>query len=60
MYQVVSITNHSEINGWIERQALHAVELGFKHPLTGEKMIFKAPLPDDMSHLLYKLNLGGI
>ncbi|MMZ60907.1 Ribosomal large subunit pseudouridine synthase D [compost metagenome] len=60
MYQVNGVTDHREINSWIERQALHAVELGFKHPLTGVEMLFTAPLPEDMTHLLYKLNLGGI
>ncbi len=27
------------------RQALHAAELGFEHPTTGEEMFFDAPLP---------------
>ena len=26
-------------------QALHAVELGLDHPITGERMVFQAPLP---------------
>jgi 23S rRNA pseudouridine1911/1915/1917 synthase len=30
------------------RQALHAAELGFEHPLTHEEMFFEAPLPDDL------------
>ncbi|HTM80010.1 RluA family pseudouridine synthase [Asticcacaulis sp.] len=33
------------------RQALHAGLLGFVHPITGEKLKFKAPLPDDMQAL---------
>ncbi len=33
------------------RQALHAAELGFEHPLTGEEMMFSAPLPPDMTEL---------
>ncbi len=33
------------------RQALHAGLLGFIHPITGEKLKFKAPLPDDMQEL---------
>ena len=33
------------------RQALHAGLLGFIHPITGEKLKFKAPLPDDMQAL---------
>ncbi len=38
----------------LPRQALHAKELSFSHPVSGERMAFKAPLPDDMSRLLEK------
>ncbi len=33
------------------RQALHAAELGFEHPATGEEMMFEADLPDDLQEL---------
>jgi len=33
------------------RQALHAAELGFEHPKTGEEMFFEAPLPPDLQAL---------
>ncbi len=33
------------------RQALHAAELGFEHPATGETMRFAAPLPPDLAEL---------
>ncbi|MDB5586383.1 MAG: RluA family pseudouridine synthase [Devosia sp.] len=33
------------------RQALHAAELGFEHPTTGEEMMFEAPLPPDLEAL---------
>ena len=33
----------------IGRQALHAYCIGFDHPVTGERMHFEAPLPDDIS-----------
>lgn len=33
------------------RQALHAAELGFEHPETGEEMLFTAPLPPDLAEL---------
>ncbi|MNT95387.1 23S rRNA pseudouridine synthase D [compost metagenome] len=33
------------------RQALHAAELGFEHPATGEEMMFEAELPDDLQAL---------
>ena len=31
------------------RQALHATRLAFDHPVTGEPMVFEAPLPEDMA-----------
>lgn len=37
----------------IQRQALHAWKLSFYHPITGEKMQFTAPLPEDMAAVLY-------
>ncbi len=33
------------------RQALHAVELGFRHPMDGRDLIFYSPLPHDMQEL---------
>lgn len=36
-------------------QMLHAEVLEFIHPITGEKMRFKAKLPDDMTELKYLL-----
>lgn len=33
------------------RQALHAAELGFEHPATGEEMFFEAELPADLQAL---------
>ncbi|WP_289031769.1 23S rRNA pseudouridine(1911/1915/1917) synthase RluD [uncultured Paraglaciecola sp.] len=37
------------------RQALHAVQLELTHPITGEWMSWKAPLPDDFVDLLQVL-----
>ena len=34
------------------RQALHAMTLGFVHPVTGEEMYFTSELPDDMTRLI--------
>ncbi len=39
------------------RQALHARLLGFIHPITGERLSFDSPLPDDMAALLANLEL---
>jgi 23S rRNA pseudouridine1911/1915/1917 synthase len=38
------------------RQALHAAELGFRHPVTGAELCFEAPLPADMAALLRDLS----
>lgn len=37
------------------RQALHAAELGFEHPVSGAPLHFESPLPDDMARLLSAL-----
>jgi hypothetical protein len=37
------------------RQALHAERLVFDHPRTGERLEFRAPLPEDMRKLLQYL-----
>lgn len=41
----------------LKRQALHAFELGFEHPTTGEEMIFESPLPEDMAQALDALGI---
>lgn len=38
----------------IPRQALHALSLGFVHPVTKERMQFNTELPDDMQEVLEK------
>ncbi len=38
----------------LTRQALHAKELGFTHPETGEWMQFDSALPDDMQQVIEK------
>jgi 23S rRNA pseudouridine1911/1915/1917 synthase len=38
----------------LPRQALHACTLGFIHPISGEKMFFEQPLPEDFSSVLDK------
>ncbi len=37
------------------RQALHAETLGFTHPVSGEEMDFRAPMPEDFAALLSAL-----
>jgi 23S rRNA pseudouridine1911/1915/1917 synthase len=41
----------------IGRMALHAWQLGFDHPGTGERAEFSAPLPDDMLSALSELGI---
>lgn len=41
---------------FIQRQTLHAAEIGFSHPSTGKKMTINAPLPKDLKALEYQLN----
>ena len=36
----------------LDRQFLHAAELGFKHPTTGEQLMLKADLPAELQSLL--------
>lgn len=40
----------------LNRQALHAAVLGFRHPVTGEALRFESPLPDDMAGLERRLS----
>jgi 23S rRNA pseudouridine1911/1915/1917 synthase len=37
------------------RQALHATELGFIHPLTSQPILFKSPFPPDLQQWLQRL-----
>jgi 23S rRNA pseudouridine1911/1915/1917 synthase len=39
------------------RQALHAAELGFTHPVTKNRLSFASPLPPDMQELLSALGV---
>lgn len=38
----------------LPRQALHAKTLAFDHPVTGERLSFDSPLPEDMSAVIEK------
>jgi 23S rRNA pseudouridine1911/1915/1917 synthase len=37
------------------RQALHAAELKFEHPVTGKRLAFESELPDDMANVVAAL-----
>ncbi|MBL6713513.1 MAG: RluA family pseudouridine synthase [Pirellulales bacterium] len=42
-------------NSGARRVMLHAAELGFVHPVSGEEMRFSSPMPDDFKRLLARL-----
>lgn len=52
-------TQFRDIAKSFPRFALHAAELGFEHPTTGEQLSFKVPWPEDLAPLLTKI-LGDI
>jgi len=55
-HPIVGDVLYGEASVWlIERQALHAGYLSFRHPVTGHFMELEAPLPDDMLSLLQKI-----
>jgi 23S rRNA pseudouridine1911/1915/1917 synthase len=41
------------------RQALHAAELGFEHPVTGKVLAFQSALPADLERLIGALRAGS-
>jgi 23S rRNA pseudouridine1911/1915/1917 synthase len=43
---------YGEKSGLINRQALHCGEVSFTHPVTGERLTVKAPMPSDMKRLI--------
>jgi 23S rRNA pseudouridine1911/1915/1917 synthase len=45
--------------GGLTRQALHAQRLAFCHPMTGEDLVFTAPLPADLLQACEQLGLKG-
>ena len=42
----------------VSRPLLHAYETQFTHPVTGEKITLRAPLPEDMRGVVNKLSIG--
>lgn len=48
---------HGKVRGsfLIEGQALHSMSLELTHPVTGERMCFEAPLPEDMAKIVARL-----
>jgi len=50
-----TVALRAERDGWIDRQALHACELSFEHPILRKRMTFHAPLPADLHDLKQRL-----
>ena len=46
-----SLYNNKNSANRLPRQALHAYRISFSHPVTGERMKFTAPIPEDMISL---------
>ncbi|ETW96388.1 RluA family pseudouridine synthase [Candidatus Entotheonella palauensis] len=56
--KAVSLPRHPAVERWLRtfpRQALHACELQFEHPETGETMTFSAPMPNDLAELIARI-----
>lgn len=47
-------------NSEMGRQALHAGDISFYHPVTGDKISFSAPVPEDMQQTLTAEGLSNI
>lgn len=45
---------NDRVYGAFQRTALHSYRLEFEHPMSGEKMKFEAPLPEDMGKIANK------
>ena len=43
----------------LNRPFLHAAELSFDHPVSGERVTFTSPLPADLAELLSRLEPTG-
>ncbi len=54
-YPVLGDSVYGVTSSFIQRQALHAKELGFSHPQSKKKVFFTSELPEDMKSLLEHL-----
>ncbi|WP_405109440.1 RluA family pseudouridine synthase [Paenibacillus sp. FSL K6-1217] len=53
--EAAQLAQVAELDASIPRQALHAVRLAFRHPVTHAELVFEAPLPPDIALLQEKL-----
>lgn len=52
LFSVINQETSHPVLKKINRQMLHAFQLGFTHPVTGKKFVFEAPLPDDIQSVI--------
>jgi RluA family pseudouridine synthase len=58
LYGQVELNQELRTRLRIERQLLHAATLEFSHPMSGARLHFESPLPDDFSAAVEKLREG--
>lgn len=51
-HPIVGDTLYGQASEGINRQALHAYSLTFKHPILGKELVISIPLPKDMENLI--------
>ena len=56
-YPLLGDQVYGQTSDLLDRQALHAELLGFKHPVTGDTVAISAPMPPDMEAALKALRL---
>jgi 23S rRNA pseudouridine1911/1915/1917 synthase len=55
LYLVKNMNALHSVFNQVNRQMLHAFQLGFSHPVTGKDLIFEAPIPNDMGNAIAAL-----
>ena len=53
-HPVIGDPVYSEVREPSERLALHAAELGFTHPATGERMNWTMPMPNELQAVIHR------
>jgi len=56
---IIGDTLYGSTSLWIGRQALHATDLAFTHPLTGCELHLSCPLPKDIMELLEHIKISA-
>jgi 23S rRNA pseudouridine1911/1915/1917 synthase len=62
LYGPGSVRQKAEVQAMLEilnRQALHARTIGFRHPATGAEVSFESSLPEDMTRVLARIRGHG-